>query len=82
MGFFIFMKFKKATFEKNYHVSLEDKYLMEKLSFEIEIEEGEDEDVAADKAREAVHKNHVKNNPQLYEKTTTSIDKEIILPCI
>ena len=76
------MKFKKATFEKNYHVSFEDKYLMEKLSFEIEIEEGENEDDAADIARAAVHKNHIKNNPQLYEEREVNFKKPFIDPFV
>ena len=60
------MKTTKITFERNYHISPVDQYAKERLSIDVELEDGDNVDSAYDYARKKVEENHRKNNPQMF----------------
>lgn len=61
------------TFEKNYHTSLEDRFLMEKIIIHKSVDIGEDAQQVLDKARQEAELNHRRNNPKLYPDAEVSI---------
>ncbi len=57
----------EVTFQKNYHTSLEDRFLMETLIIRVMGDiAGEDAQILWDKARTEAESNHRRHNPHLF----------------
>lgn len=65
------------TFEKNYHTSLEDRFLMEKIIIHKSVDIGEDAQQVLDKARQEAELNHRRNNPHLYQDIKSITPSEV-----
>lgn len=74
-GNFYFMTVLEVTFQKNYHISLEDRFLMETLIIKVmgDVAEEKDAQILWDKARVEADLNHRLNNPHLFKDTTPDI---------
>lgn len=61
------MQTLEVTFQKNFHTSNEDRFLMETLIIKVNADTvGEDAQYLWDKAREEAELNHKRNNPHLF----------------
>lgn len=61
------MQTLEVTFQKNFHTSNEDRFLMETLIIKVSADTvGEDAQYLWDKAREEAELNHKRNNPHLF----------------
>lgn len=71
------MQTLEITFQKNYHTSLEDRFLMETLIIKVQADTaGEDAQILWDKARQESELNHRRNNPNLFPPDIPIIPKK------
>ena len=61
------LKYKTLTIEKNFHDSLEDRFLMVKIGGVVDVEEGQDEFEISKQAYQDLHTIHKLNRPDLYQ---------------
>lgn len=66
----------EVTFQKNYHTSFEDRFLMETIIILKSVDIGEDTQQVIDKAREEIELNHRRNNPHLFPPDIPIIPKK------